>query len=119
MRIRLTVEKLCRQIRSRLLTSKLERMAGEMGPGSFRTPEFLDAEMRLGLALAGLAAVEFESGGREAGQRVFDRAEQIYTALRRCLPGADLDAADRGALERRMARLETAMARVTGMATAA
>jgi hypothetical protein len=119
MKIRLAVERTCRRIRARLLTSRLERMAGELGPVSFRTPEFLDAEMRLGLALARLAEVEFGTGETEEAGRAFDRAEQIYTALRRFLPHAELEEADREAMERGMERLRAAVSRLTGLGTAA
>lgn len=119
MRIGLAVERLCARLRSRVLSSKLERMAGDLGPVSFRTPEFLNAELKLAVALAGLAEIEYEIGEAEAAERCYDRAEQIFTALRRFLPHADLDPVDREILERRMERLREAMARLSGLAMAA
>jgi hypothetical protein len=119
MRIRLTVEKVCGRVKSRLLASRLERLAEELGPGSFRTPEFLDTEMKLALALGRLAEVGYETGDVHAAERAFERAEQIYTALRRFLPHAELHPNERRALELGMERLGVAMERLAGRATAA
>jgi hypothetical protein len=119
MRIRLTVEKVCGLIRSRLLESRLERLAEELGPESFRTPEFLGTEVKLGLALGRLAEVEYETGDERAAERAFDRAEQIHTALRRFLPHAELDEDERLTMEQGMERLGIALERLAGRATAA
>jgi hypothetical protein len=117
--MRFAVARICRRVQARLLASKLEQMAGELGPGSFRAPEFLDTEMRLALALGRLAEVEFETGASKAAERAFDRAEQIYTALRRFLPRAELNETDRRTMELGMERLKLAVERLAGRATAA
>ena len=119
MRIRLTVERVCGRVKARLLASRLEQLAAELGPGSFGTPEFLDTEMRLALALGRLAEVEYETGAPEPAERAFDRAEKIYTALRRFLPRAELNEADRRAMELGMERLKAAVERLAGRAIAA
>jgi hypothetical protein len=117
--MRLAVARICGRVQVRLLASKLEQLAGELGPGSFRTPEFLDTEMRLALSLGRLAEVEYETGAPEPAERAFDRAEQIYTALRRFLPRAELNEADRRAMELGMERLKAAVERLAGRAIAA
>jgi hypothetical protein len=94
-------------------------MAAELGPASYRTPEFLNAEMKVALALAALAEIEYEIGETAAAERAYGRADQIYTALRRFLPHADLDAIDRRTLDRRMERLRSAMVKVSCWAMAA
>ena len=119
MRMRLTVERLWGRVRARLLASKLDRLAEELGPVSFRTPDFLDAEMRLALALGRLAEVEYESGEAGAAARAFDRAEQIYIALRRFLPHAELDDVVRRDMELGMEQLRIAVEGLAGRATAA
>jgi hypothetical protein len=119
MRIRLTVESVCVQVQSRLLASKLDRLAEEFGPVAFRAPEFLDTEMRLAVTLGRLAEVEYETGDAESAERAFDRAEQIYTALRRFLPHAELDDAERREMESGMERLKLVVERLAGRATAA
>jgi hypothetical protein len=119
MRIRLMVERAFVQFQAGLLESKLGRLADELGPGSFRAPEFLDTEMRLALALGRLAEVEYETGAAEAAERAFDRTEQIYTALRRFLPHAELHAGERETMEAGMERLRVAVERLAGRATAA
>src|SRR5579883_1789987 len=99
MRIGLAVERVWSRMRAGLMSSRLERLAAELGPVAFRTPEFLHAEMRLALAQARLAEAEYQLGELEAAERSFDRADQIYIALRRFLPHAELDQADRAAME--------------------
>jgi hypothetical protein len=119
MRVRLTVERVCCRLQSRVLASRLEQLAQELGPVSFRTPDFLATEMRLALALGRLAEVEYESGDAESAGRAFDRVEHIYTALRRFLPHAELGEAERMGLNSGMERLRIAVERLAGRATAA
>jgi hypothetical protein len=119
MRIRLTVERVCGRVKGQLLASRLERLAAELGPVSFGTPEFLDTEMRLALVLGRLSEVEYETGENQAAERAFDRAEQIYTALRRFLPHAALEDSERRALEQGMEQLRLTVERLAGRATAA
>lgn len=119
MRIRLTVESVCVRVQSRLLASKLDRLAEEFGPVAFRAPEFLATEMRLAVTLGRLAEVEYETGEAKSAERAFDRAEQIYTALRRFLPHAELDDAERQEMESGMVRLKLVVETLAGRATAA
>jgi hypothetical protein len=107
------------RLQAQLFASKLERLAAELGPVSFRTSEFLEAEMRLALALGRVAEVEYETGASDAAGRAFDRAEQIYTALRRFLPRVELNQTDRRAMDLGMERLRIAVERLAGRATAA
>ena len=116
MGIRLEVERIRLRLQAQVLAARLDRMAGERGAVSFRTPEFLDVETRLGLSLAGLASIEFQAGDVSTGGRAFEQAEQIFVALRRFLPQVELEERDRSTLELRMQRL---MAAVTQMAAAA
>jgi hypothetical protein len=118
MRIRLVVESVRARVQSRLLASKLDRLSEELGSVAFRTPVFLATEMKLALALGRLAEVEYETGEAEA-ERAFDRTEQIYTALRRFLPHAELDEVQRCEMEAGMERLRLVVARLAGRATAA
>ncbi len=119
MRMRLTVERLWGQVQARLLATKLDRLAEELGPVSFRTPDFLGTEMRLALALGRLAAIEFETGEAGPAGRAFDRAEQIYMALRRFLPHAQLDESTRREMDSGMERLRITVEALAGRATAA
>lgn len=119
MRMRMTLERLWGQVQARLLATKLNRLAEELGPVSFRTPDFLGTEMRLALALGRLAEIEYETGEAGPAARAFDRAEQIYIALRRFLPHAELDEATRRELECGMERLRITVEALAGRATAA
>lgn len=119
MRIRLVVAEFRRRMECRVLSSRLDRMAGDCGPDSFRAPEFLAAEIELGIALARLAEVEYEIGDGEAAERCHSRAEQIYTALFRFLPKAQLDGRERTVIEKRFDRLRRALASLQNQYTTA
>lgn len=119
MRIRLAVERLQKEIQLRIVRSRLERMAGDRGPDSYRTPEFLAMEVELGVVLAELARVEYESSREETAERRHSRAEQIYTALYRFLPHASLEDAQRTKLEDRLRRLQQTLASLQDLCTAA
>jgi hypothetical protein len=119
MQIRLVVEGVCKQIQCRLLTSKLERLAGDRGPGSFRSPEFVAAELDLGVVLADLAKIEYAVGREECAEQSQARAEQIYNALLRFLPRSELGDPERTAMQVRLARLERALAKLQDRQAAA
>lgn len=119
MRIRLVIAEFRRRMECRMLSSRLDRMAGDCGPESFRSPEFLAAEIELGIALAKLAEVEYEIGRGEPAGRCHSRAEQIYTALFRFLPNAQLAGEERMVIEKRFDRLRRALASLQNQYTTA
>ena len=103
MRIQLVIEQILRHLQCRHLRSRLDRMAGDLGPGSFRAPKFLETEAELGLMWARLAEIECQMGRREASEQAESRAGQIHTALCRFLQQAELGRRER---ERLQAKLE-------------
>ena len=119
MRIHIRAERFLRRLHTRILADRLEQIAAEHGPASFRSTAFLDTELKLGLALAALAEIECGLNDGDASASALERAEQIHTALRRFLPHADLEAAVRATLEARLERLGFKLARLSGRAVAA
>ncbi|HLH15877.1 MAG TPA: hypothetical protein VKX45_01590 [Bryobacteraceae bacterium] len=119
MRIRWKLGRAWKRLHAGMLSSRLERMAAHAGPAAFGTPEFLEAEMKLGQALAVLAGMEYRLGNLGGGGLAHARAEQIHTALARFLPHAELSAPERTAMERRLERLQEAILRISGEPMAA
>ncbi len=119
MRMRWKLGRAWKRLHAGILSSRLERMAGHAGPVAFGTPEFLDAEIKLGQALAVLAGIEYRLGNLAGGGLAHARAEQIHTALARFLPHADLGAPERAVLERRLERLQETILRISGEPMAA
>ncbi len=119
MRMRWKLGRAWKRVHARILSSRLERMAEHAGPVAFGTPGFLEAEMKLGQALAVLAGIEYRLGNPAGGGLAHARAEQIHTALARFLPHAELGAQERAALERRLERLQEAIMRISGEPMAA
>jgi hypothetical protein len=119
MQIRLVVAEFRRRWECRILSRRLDRMAGDGGPDSFRTPEFLAAEVELGLALALWAEAQYAIGYAECAALSHARAEQIYTALGRFLPRAQLGERERMVIERRCDKLRQALASLQNRYTTA
>lgn len=119
MQIRLVVAEFRRRCECRLLSRRLDRMAGDGGPDSFRTPEFLAAEVELGIALARWAESQYAIGHTECAALSHARAEQIYTALGRFLPKAQLGERERMVIERRCDKLRQALASLQNRYTTA
>ncbi|HUB34142.1 MAG TPA: hypothetical protein VMA31_13970 [Bryobacteraceae bacterium] len=118
MQIRLAVAEFRRRWECRLLSRQLDRMAGDRGPDSYRTPEFLAAEVEFGIALARWAEAQYAIGHNDAPSS-HSRAEQIYTALVRFLPKAQLDERERMVIERRFESLRQGLARLQNQYTTA
>jgi hypothetical protein len=118
MQIRLVVAEFRRRWECRLLSRQLDRMAGDRGPDSYRTPEFLAAEVELGIALARWAEAQYAIGQSDADAS-HARAEQICTALVRFLPKAQLEERERMVIEKRFEALRQALARLQNQYTTA
>ena len=108
MRISFIVNAIKKHIRSRVLAAKLDRM-GDLDSGSF---DFLKTELELALVLASLAGIEYGEGHEKAAQRLHSRAEQIYTALLRFLPRAQLNEHERAVLETELDKLQEALTKL-------
>jgi hypothetical protein len=108
MRIGFIVNAIKKHIRSRVLAARLDRIGGR-DSGSF---DFLKTELELGLVLASLAGIEYGEGHEKAAQRSHSRAEQIYTALLRFLPRAQLNEDERAGLEAELDKLQEALTKL-------
>lgn len=119
MQIALVVAEFRRRIQCRLVSRRLDRMAGNQGPESYRTSEFLAAEVELAIALALWAETLYAIQSPEEANSAHARAEQIYTALVRFLPRAELGPRERMVIEKRFERLHQALASLQNRYTTA